>query len=111
MDLGEALGRLKEALDGTIHRFEFCFELFWKNFKNLAQMEGREANSPKQALAAAYQMKWFDNEVLWLEMLQDRNLTSHTYRKAYAEEIYENIKNYYPEMQKIFENLKKTYAL
>ena len=44
-DLGETLDRLKEILDapldehrfimdGTIRRFRFCIELFWKIFSN-----------------------------------------------------------------------------
>ncbi|MDI9637241.1 hypothetical protein QM565_15990 [Geitlerinema splendidum] len=50
-DLGEALGRLKEILDAplderrfimdaTIQRFEFCIELFCKNFANFVEREG-----------------------------------------------------------------------
>jgi len=120
-DLGEALDRLNEALaapvdehrlviDGTIQRFEFTIELFWKNFKNFAEMEGKEVLSPKQAIAQAYQLKWFDNEDLWLNMLRDRNATSHTYKKAKADEIYQNIKTYYPEMRNTFEKLKQKYA-
>jgi predicted nucleotidyltransferase len=70
--LGNALERLKEAveetpdekrfiIDSTIHRFEFSFELFWKNFKNLAEQQGKEALSPRQAISAAYMLKWFDD--------------------------------------------------
>ncbi len=121
-NLHEALNRLEETLsepadknryiiDATIHRFEFCIELFWKNFKNFAAVEGKEALSPKQAVAIAYQMKWFDAESLWLNMLNDRNETPHTYKKIKADEIYQHIKNYYPEMRKTYERLKKTYSL
>jgi nucleotidyltransferase substrate binding protein (TIGR01987 family) len=110
INLGEALDRLHEALsepvdakrymiDATIQRFEFCIELFWKNFKNLAEKEGREILSPKQALAAAFQLKWINDEKIWLEMLHDRNLTSHTYKKVFADRIYQNIKVYYPELR------------
>lgn len=119
-DLGEALERLKEILeapldehrfimDGTIQRFEFCIELFWKNFANFAEMEGKEVLSPRQAISQAYQMKWFDNETLWLEMLKDRNIMSHTYKKVKADAVYERIKTYYPEMKTTYESLKKLY--
>ena len=116
--LGKALERLKEALDapldeqrvimdGTIQRFEFCIELFWKNFKNFLEREEREVLSPRDAVAQAYQMKWFDDEKMWLKMLHDRNFLSHNYERDKAEDIYERIKIYYPEMQRIYEKLKQ----
>ena len=37
-----------------------------------------------------------DDETMWLEMLADRNKTSHAYNEALADEIYEHIiTNYY----------------
>ncbi len=119
-DLGEALMRLGEAMDtpvdearhimdSTIQRFEFCVELFWKNFKNFAEMDGREILSPRQAIAHAYQMKLFDNETLWLDMLNDRNATSHTYKKVKADQVYAHIKTYYPEMKTVYDKLKTLY--
>lgn len=115
-NLGDALNRLKESLeapidshrfviDAAIQRFEFSIELFWKVFKILLEAEGKEILSPRQAIAQAFQMKWFNNETLWLNMLRDRNLTSHTYKKVKADNIYQNIKLYYPEMQKIYNDL------
>lgn len=119
-DLGEALERLKKILDAqldehrfimdaTIQRFEFCIELFWKNFANFAEMEGKEVLSPRQALSQAYQMKWFGNETLWLEMLKDQNVMSHTYKKVKADAVYERIQSYYPEMKMTYEKLKQLY--
>ena len=119
-NLGEALNRLKESIeapidphrfviDAAIQRFEFSIELFWKVFKILLEAEGKEILSPRQAISQAFQMKWFANETLWLNMLRDRNLTSHTYKKIKADEIYQNIKLYYPEMQKIYNDLLKKH--
>jgi nucleotidyltransferase substrate binding protein (TIGR01987 family) len=121
-DLGEALDRLEESLkvpvdeyrvimDGTIQRFEFCIELFWKNFKNLAELEGEEVLSPKQAISQAYQFRWFNDERMWLDMLRDHNLTSHTYKKILADEIYQRIKTYYPEMRDTYNRLKEIFSL
>jgi nucleotidyltransferase substrate binding protein (TIGR01987 family) len=92
---GEALAEDQSnplAIDGSIQRFEFCFELGWKLIKKLLMdVEGIEALSPKRALQFAYQVGWIDDEVLWLKMLNDRNLTSHTYREDYALEIYSHL--------------------
>ena len=54
----------------------------------MAEKEGKEVLSPKQAFSVAFQLKWINNENLWLQMLYDRNLTSHTYKKVYADQIY-----------------------
>lgn len=118
-DLGKALERLKEALeepidkkrlnmDAAIHRFEFCIELFWKSFKNFLEREGRQVLSPRNAVAQAYQMQLFDNETLWLQMLDDRNAMSHHYEQNSADEIYARIQTYYPEMQTIYDKMKVT---
>ena len=116
-DLGkvlDSLGEIFEApldeqrfiMDGTIQRFEFTIELFWKNFKNLLELEGKEALTPRQAISLAYQTKWFDNEKLWMNMLQDRNMSSNTYKEVLADEIYARVKLYYPEMQATYDRLK-----
>ncbi len=94
-DLERALARLNDAarlppdtpllVDGTIQRFEFAFELFWKTLKILLEQEHEEAVFAKQVLSKAYQAGWIDNEKLWINMLEDRNLTSHTYNEELAD--------------------------
>lgn len=101
-ELGSALDRLDEALalppdapllvDGTMQRFEFCFELAWKSVKlALLEWEGLSSASPRQALEQAYSLRWLEREEPWLQMLQDRNLSSHTYREGLAREIHARI--------------------
>jgi nucleotidyltransferase substrate binding protein (TIGR01987 family) len=67
-NLRKALQRLQEALqessensliiDGTIQRFEFVFELYWKTFKRLLILEGIETSTPREALKKAYEVRW-----------------------------------------------------
>jgi nucleotidyltransferase substrate binding protein (TIGR01987 family) len=88
------------AIDGSIQRFEFCFELGWKLIKKmLMDVEGIEVLSPKKALQSAYQLGWIEDEQAWLKMLNDRNLTSHTYREEYAQEIYSKLPLHLKQMQ------------
>lgn len=111
-NLGRALQRLKEALgetptnslyvDGTIQRFEFCIELFWKTFKRLLASEGIEATTPKECLKKAYQVRWIDNEEAWLQMLRDRNETFHDYDEESANRIYNHIRENFPEMERVY---------
>lgn len=116
-NLERALSRLEEALledeqnsliiDGTIQRFEFTIELYWKMLKRLLMSEGVEATTPKEALKEAYKAGWLENEQAWLQMLKDRNETSHTYDEEKAVKIVANIKNYFPEMKSTFDRISQ----
>jgi nucleotidyltransferase substrate binding protein (TIGR01987 family) len=111
--LGEALDRLEEALamtpdehqilvDATIQRFEFTFELFWKTLKRFLQKEGIDTATPRETLQRAYQIKWIHNEQQWLNMLNDRNSTSHIYDEEMAKLIYKRIKGYFPLLKEAY---------
>ena len=106
--LHEALALRKDTItrDAAIQRFEFCFELTWKVLKHFAEKEGLEVNSPKSALRAAFQLKWIQDDALWLQMLEDRNLTSHTYNEELAERIYESLSKYSERMTSLHGVLK-----
>ncbi len=80
---------------GIIQAFEFCYELFWKSFQKKAASEGLVVGSPKQAIKAAFSMAIIDDEVLWLKMINDRNLTVHTYNESLSIEIYERVRDLY----------------
>ena len=115
-----ALHRLKEAidmyeddnnpvlLDGTIQRFEFTVELAWKLIKEYLESEKfGEFNSPKAVIKEAYKIQIIEEGEKWIEMLDDRNLTSHTYDEIIAKEIYNNIiHKYYQNFVKLEEKLK-----
>ena len=91
---------------GCIKYFEFCFELAWKSIKIIAEDMGiMDCNSPKASLKAAFANKWIDNEEVWLDMLNSRNLMAHTYNAATALKIYKNLKSYLPELKKLIEKL------
>jgi nucleotidyltransferase substrate binding protein (TIGR01987 family) len=119
-DLGRSLSRLAEALtvgareplaiDGTIQRFEFTFELFWKAVRRLLALQGVEANSPKAVLQHAYRLGWLDDEQAWLDVLKDRNLTSHTYQEPLALEVYRRIPTHHAAMRAAFNRLREQLA-
>lgn len=100
--LKDAYGRLGEAIaidmsnelavDGTIQRFEFCYELSWKTIKAFLEHEGIICNSPRQCLKEAFRIGWIDDEKKWLELLDARNMTTHIYDEKMVLEIYNTIK-------------------
>jgi nucleotidyltransferase substrate binding protein (TIGR01987 family) len=114
---GRALFRLEESLqrsaehddlviDATIQRFEFTIELCWKTLKKMLYAEGLETGTPRNVLQQAYAAHWINNETTWLDMLRDRNLTSHTYREEQARDIYARIPHYAREMRKLYDFLQ-----
>lgn len=74
---------------GVIQAFELTFEQCWKAIQKKAGAEGVTVASPKKALEWALKAAWIvpEDESVWLEMLSDRNLTSHTYREQTAQEV------------------------
>ncbi len=45
-----------------------------------------------------------DDEKMWLEMLDDRNITSHAYKYEDAKRVFGNIKLYLPILKKPITN-------
>jgi len=83
--------------DAAIQRFEYTFEAIWKLGKAfLREIEGLEIGSPKGVIRGFFQVGLFTEEQtnLALAMVDDRNLTSHTYNEGLAQRIYAEIDNY-----------------
>ena len=69
-----------------IQAFEFCFELSWKTLKDYLKYEGvEEAVTPRQVLKLAFHFELLDDGAIWIDMLENRNLLSHTYDEAIAQ--------------------------
>ncbi len=105
-DLENAFQRLKEALqenetelaiDGTLHRFEFTFELAWKTMKDYLEYNGviEHTGSPREVIQAAFKQGLIENGEDWIAMMLSRNSLSHLYDEKTSREIYDLIKNKY----------------
>lgn len=88
--LEEALREPPSALirDACIQRFEFSFELGWKAIQEQLRQQGLNCQSPKSCLREAFKQGWIEDENAGIEILNDRNLTSHTYDEQLAKSIY-----------------------
>lgn len=92
--------------EGIIQRFEYTFELAWKTLKDKMIEDGLVIDkiSPKYVFKTAYQSKYINDIEIWLEMVNDRNLMSHTYDFAKFDEVLLRLKNrYYPLLDGLFE--------
>jgi nucleotidyltransferase substrate binding protein (TIGR01987 family) len=95
--------------DASIQRFEYTFEVIWKLLKEfLYRSEGIVCNSPKSCFREAFSIGILneDEVISFLQMTDDRNLTSHTYNEELAENLYKKIKYYYGLMKVLFDRIK-----
>lgn len=95
--------------DATIQRFEYSCDLIWKLLKLYLSSEGIQCSSPKGCFREALQAGLLTETetVLGLEMIDDRNLTSHTYREEIAQEIYDRIPDYVLLMRLIIKKVEE----
>ncbi|WP_059106160.1 nucleotidyltransferase substrate binding protein [Shouchella shacheensis] len=82
--------------DGVIQRFEFTFELSSKLMKVFLQYTGiNELKSPRSTIKEAYTYGLIENGDQWIDMMIDRNKTSHLYDEEEAKLIYQKVKHTY----------------
>lgn len=96
--------------DGTIQRFEYSIDGFWKFLKIYFEMNFKiaiESPSPKTILKLALDMQLIsDHEcMILLDAVSDRNLTSHTYDEDLADNMEQHIELYFITMKTIIERL------
>ncbi|MEG0371346.1 MAG: nucleotidyltransferase substrate binding protein [Clostridium sp.] len=106
-DFTNALFRLDEALkkdiqddiivDGIIQRYEFTFEQSWKVMKLYLEDQGviDEALTPRSTIKCGFKHMIIEDAEVWVQMMLDRNRTSHMYDEEIAFEIVGRIKDNY----------------
>ena len=83
---------------GVIQGFEFVHELAWNVLKDLLEFEGIQGIVGSRGTAReAFKRDLLADGELWLDMIDKRNLTSHTYNAELAQEMVNTIvHSYYP---------------
>jgi nucleotidyltransferase substrate binding protein (TIGR01987 family) len=77
---------------GLIKAFEYTFELAWNTLRDLLRSKGNnELLGSRDTLREAFRLGLLSDGETWMLMIQDRNLTSHTYNRSTADEIATNI--------------------
>jgi len=104
------LSKLEEQ--GLIQAFEFTHELAWNTLKDFLEERGvQNLYGSKDATREAFKTGLIENGEAWMNMIQSRNLTSHTYDEAIAAEIASAIRaTYFAEFEALrmkLEDLKK----
>ena len=102
--LEQAVSRLEDALtrvhddldrDGAIQRFEFTAELLWKTLSTLLEFQGISCQSPRNCIKLAFRHGLIADDEVLLDMIEDRNRSSHVYNEKTAEAIFTRIQGVY----------------
>jgi nucleotidyltransferase substrate binding protein (TIGR01987 family) len=114
----KALGTLETALtkfekleprDSVIQRFEYSIDSFWKLLKEYLEVHHGVAatGSPKMTLKNCVDVTLITPVEYkeCLEMIDDRNLSSHAYNVILADEIAQAIPHYYTLMKVIAQRI------
>ena len=113
----KATQRLEEALnvpptpliqDACIQRFEFSFELGWKAIQEQLRQQGQNCQSPKSCLREAFKQGWVEDEIAGIQLLDDRNQTSHTYDEKLANAIYTRLPQHLKFLKQLTGKLQKS---
>ena len=92
--------------EGVIQRFEYSFELAWKTVKDYLEQSGVVLSqiTARQVLKEAYAAKILTDGQVWIDMLDHRNLLSHTYDfSVFAKAVDAIAARYLPAMETLHE--------
>ena len=93
----EDLNEMEEQ--GLIKSFEYTYELAWNVIKDFYEEQGETGiQGSKDAVRLAYKRGLLTNAEEWMEMIESRKLTVHTYDEKTASAISSLIKEKYFDM-------------
>jgi len=115
----KALERLEDFLDppalnereqqGLIKAFEYAYELAWNTLRDLLRSQGDASLlGARDTLREAFRLGLIEQGDQLMLMIQDRNLTSHTYNRSTADAIAAQIvASYLPCFQQLRSTLQQ----
>jgi nucleotidyltransferase substrate binding protein (TIGR01987 family) len=90
IDKADGLNELE--IQGLIKAFEYTYELAWNTIKDFYENQGETGiQGSRDAIQMAFARGLISDGETWMQMLQDRNRTSHTYNESTANDIAKNI--------------------
>lgn len=81
-----------------IQAFEMAFELGWKTIKDYLEYNGTKTDTPRSAIKEAFSANLISQGQQWIDMMEARNKTSHTYKEEFAKQTAQEILNIYAQL-------------
>ena len=115
----KAFNKLKEFVEtdngsekdrsAIINAYQYTFELFWKTLqKYMKEQELLDELGPGSVIRTAFQYNIIEDGQVYMSMLKDRNLITHTYKEDVAEDIHRAIKeSYIDELEEFIKYFEK----
>ena len=90
--------------EGLIKRFEYTYELAWNVMRDYAEYQGNpDVPGSRSAIREALQMGLITQGKIWMDMVESRIRTSHTYDEETADEIFKKIlENFHPAFEAFY---------
>ena len=119
---GRAFNRLEAAVklteqrelsdleaQGLIQGFEYTHELAWKTLKNFLEAQGIvNVYGSRDTTRVAFRNGLIENGEVWMDMVDKRNLTSHTYDEETAAQVVSTIcRTYFAEFERLLVRLEQ----
>lgn len=103
----EELSELEEQ--GLIKAFEYTYELAWQTLKDFLEYQGyMEIYGSRDTIRKAHELSLVSSGETWMDMLESRNRTSHTYNQEVADQICRAVRqDYYPEFRELQQTLSR----
>lgn len=98
---------------GLIQAFEYTYELSWNLIKDFYFYQGEtEIQGSRDAFRLAFRLAFSRGLImvgeLWMEMIQSRSLSSHTYSEEITKKVAGRVRGDY---FRLFSNLKDVFTL
>ena len=98
------------VLEGTVQRFETVVELVWKTLQRGLKFEGIHPKTPRETMKKGFSSGWLSDEIVWQELLDNRNSTSHEYLdESFLDDYYEDIVTFHAPIKELLEFLEARF--
>ena len=94
-------------LDLIVKRFEFTYEMSWKAIKRYLDYIGLGCTGPRMCFKEAFTQRVIEHEEIWIDMIEQRNLSSHIYDEDEIKEILEKVVAYQDAFAGLLLNLEE----
>lgn len=101
------LSKLEEQ--GLIQAFEYTHELAWNTMKDFLEDRGvKNVYGSRDATREAFKIGLIENGETWMEMIDSRNQTTHTYNQETVAEIVSAVTHsYFAQFEELQTRMKK----